>query len=175
MEPPVHQPEKRRARRGCLVVLGVLAALAVVAALAIAFFAWRFLRTPDGKRLLAGVEAAQAAAAEGLVAPGTEELRALGCQQAIVTNTERIAVAISGTEGRSSRSPTDLTLVVVCSASLLGGAPSCDDVARTYVAALGGRAAGPFAVVVNGLGGARCQDVYDATGAKRASTSPPGR
>ena len=56
--------------------------------------------------------------------------------------------------------------MVTCQGQLLGPTPSCDQVAATYVRAVGGRALGSFDAVAVGVGEAKpqCRATYDERG-----------
>jgi hypothetical protein len=99
-------------------------------------------------------------ATDGMHARGTEELRRLGCDPPIVMDMSRLmgdAAAIREGEPR---------FVVTCDV-LDGGGPSCERVAGTYFAALGGSAAGNVNIRITRPGSSRpvCSHLYAPSGA----------
>jgi hypothetical protein len=97
---------------------------------------------------------------DGLRARGTEELRRLGCNPAVVIDMSRLLG-----DGASLRKG-EPRLVVTCDVAD-GGEPRCDQVAGTYFAALGGSAAGNVNVRVMRTGSSRpvCSHLYAPSGA----------
>ncbi len=101
-------------------------------------------------------------------APGTEELRAAGCDQAMVLDPTvflRMAAGFSDEfdELQQANVADEMpSTIVICNATG-SGAPSCPDVARVYVESVGS-AEGPFMVQVASGGSDPCQEVYAADG-----------
>lgn len=142
---------QRKKRSGCMTFLALvgIGGLAVVAV--VTFVAWRhgwLEKVWRGGKL----------AYEGMNAPGTKEMHALGCDQAMVMNADEVGRLI-GKDG-----PHDVAIVVVCIARS-ERAPSCNDVAEAYVQAQDGGAGSPFAVTVrNNSTGKHCTERYGADG-----------
>lgn len=164
-QPPGPPPKKSGG--GCLMAIlivgGVFALIAVVSA----FFAWRFATSPDGQKLVAAVGSGAAILSDAAKAPGTKELRALGCATALVFDARRVQ-EVAATFGDAGKIPKEEVLVVTCSVNLASSAPTCDQVASTYVAAVGTAASGFTAAVdVGGDTKKGCNARYLADG-KRA-------
>jgi hypothetical protein len=106
-------------------------------------------------RTSAGAEVAR----DGMHARGTDELRALGCTNAIVMDMER-ALGEAGIRDGEPR------YVVTCDVAS-GPPPSCDKAASTYFAAVAGAAAGAVNVRVSIQGTPRpvCSRLYLPSGA----------
>src|SRR4051812_31448639 len=80
----------KKASRGCLVALGALSALVMVSALVGGVLVYRFANTKEGKSLVGLVKNTTSMMAEAARAPGTNELRELGCDTAAVIDVERM-------------------------------------------------------------------------------------
>ncbi|HEY2512519.1 MAG TPA: hypothetical protein VGI39_16745, partial [Polyangiaceae bacterium] len=137
---------------GCLIALGILGALVVLGIAVIAFGLWRFSKSEDGKKFVDGVQKGYAASVEAQAAPGTNELRTLGCNTAAVFDNEKLSKTWSyGDGGLKSSSQRDLRRTVVCGTSFTTDPPPCDQVAATYVRAVGPVAEG-FVVMTSKAG-----------------------
>lgn len=104
-------------------------------------------------------------------APGTRELREAGCAQAMVMDMRRIA-ELAKEMDESEHGSTEQTealdrVTVVCQVSSAQGALSCEDVARTYGAAVENPPA-EFAAVVQARFAQKtvCQGIYGPDGTK---------
>jgi hypothetical protein len=104
---------------------------------------------------------------ESANAPGTRELRELGCDSAMVMDLNawlRVFGADGGTPGQEGA----IDRYVICGAGLFATPPSCDRVAQTYAGAVGG-VAGSFQAMVQRQGRNKplCAACYDASGARQ--------
>ncbi|MAE97199.1 MAG: hypothetical protein CL910_21320 [Deltaproteobacteria bacterium] len=101
-------------------------------------------------------------------APGAQELRDLGCDQAMILDPAvffRMAAGFSeefGELGEEAESEDFPSLFVICNTGS-GATISCSQVAETYVGAVG-RAEDSFMVQVASGGSDPCQEVYSADG-----------
>jgi hypothetical protein len=103
---------------------GALALVVVVLAVVVAS---RFLG--GGSPATAPSDSARVAAVDdGLHAPGTEEVRAIGCDRALVLDMQRVL--------GSSLRPGDPRTIVTCDVASKDGAPTCERVASTYFSAV---------------------------------------
>jgi hypothetical protein len=106
---------------GCLLAALIVGGLVVFVGIVGAIFVWK------------AAKAITQVAEQGLNAPGAAELRAAGCDAAVVMDMSKISSlfdaggASSGTEG----------ILISCSTTAGRAAPSCDDLAKTYVKAVG--------------------------------------
>jgi hypothetical protein len=116
-------------------------------------------------------EAAQLAA-EAQTAPGTEELRALGCEQAMAidaTKVQKLVMSFEDAGAGPPPAPPEVERVVMCQMNTFAPAPTCDDAAKAYV-----RGASPrkkFMLSVTQNRKQTCGGIYLPTGAVAA---PPG-
>jgi hypothetical protein len=164
--PPQNSPKKRG--NGCLVALAIVGGIILLAGLVTAIFVYRFVNSPDGKKVVSAVTSGAALYAEATGAPGTKELAELGCAAPLVIDTGRMqAIAESFGDAGMGDFSKEVRIEVICQAPRVGPAPSCDDVAATYVRAVGGRAGGAFAasVVVPGRDPS-CLEKFSADGKK---------
>ena len=106
--------------------------------------------------------------ADSQTAPGTEELRAAGCDQAMVLEPAvflRMAAGFSDEFDelqQQSVAEEMPSTIVICNATS-GSAPSCGDISRIYLEAVGA-AEGPFMVQVASGGSDPCQEVFGPDG-----------
>jgi hypothetical protein len=165
-------PAPKKSGRGCLIALaivaGVLLLLVVIAGLAI----HRAASSPEGRKVLGLVRDTARVVGESASAPGTKELRALGCDSAMVMDMNSW-LRVFGADGGVPRPPGQLDLFIICGAGVFKTPPACDQVAQTYVGAVGA-ARGSFQVMVQKQGRQRplCAVCYEADGKRR--TCPGG-
>jgi len=142
------------------IVMAIFAIIFIGSAIVLGMFA----ASDTGKGAFKAISDGTKVAAKGMKAPGTAELRALGCEQAMVVPMKEFAPILADLDASGANAVPD-ELLVTCQASTFGKPPSCDEVASTYVRAIG-RANGDFFVTVTrqGSGKPECQQTYDATG-----------
>lgn len=141
------QPPPKKGMSGCLIAALVVGGVGVLVAIVIGIFVWK------------AAKAIGEVATEGLNAPGSAELRAAGCDAAVVMDMSKISAMFDAGSTSASES-------VIVSCSVTGGKtpPKCDDLAKTYAKAVGG-SHGNFLVQVTPQGGvATCKKVYSPTG-----------
>jgi hypothetical protein len=149
------------------VALGIVGGIFVLVGAIFGFFVWRFASSPDGKKLVSAVSSGAAILSEAANAPGTKELRALGCDTALVFDAQRMQ-ELAASFGDAGKVTSDERIIVTCKTSGSSTGPTCDAVASTYVAAVGGRASSSFAVTVDVRGDSRrsCTNRYSAEGTR---------
>jgi hypothetical protein len=157
-----YQPPAKKKGNGCLVALGIFAGILVLGAIAAGIGIYVFSQSDEGKHAFGIMKEGIKAAQEGANAPGTPELRELGCQQAIVLDMNKLMKHFDAGQAKSD----EPLLMVTCQATATGTPPTCDDVARTYVKAMGGHAESPIAVVVQVpfKPGKQCRRYYSEDG-----------
>ncbi len=149
-----------RSSNRVLMGLGLTAALVLVACLGLGAAAFLVAHDPVVKGAVASRSHRTGAVLEAMSAPGTKELKAIGCAQALVFDghdmDDLVGDLVDG--GR----PGDLERVkVVCRGELSLALPPCDLVAKTWAQAANPTV--PFLVSsVNPTG--RCVGRYDASG-----------
>ena len=111
---PPGRPQKKGAN-GCLVALGIIGGIVVLIGLVFAFFVYRFATSPDGKKIVSAVASGAALMSKASNAPGTKELRAQGCNVAMVIDAAQIAaIADALGDGGSVSVSEDERLAVLC-------------------------------------------------------------
>jgi hypothetical protein len=103
---------------------------------------------------------------EAQTAPGTDELRKLGCDQAMVLDMQRLAKLAEGFNDGGTPLPPDMPgKLVMCVVGDTSSAPTCTAAAKTYLAAVP-TPTKRFAVTVEAQKNnkAQCSEVYDPTG-----------
>jgi hypothetical protein len=161
------RPPAKKSGNGCLVALSVVGGIILLGGLVTAFFVYRFVSSPAGQKLVSAVASGATLVSEATTAPGTKELRAIGCNPAMVIDGAQVlAIADAlGDGGKTTVPPGEDRLAVVCATPRGATKPTCADVAATYVAAVG-RAAAPFAVSVGASNGGKpqCEERFSADG-----------
>lgn len=157
------QPARKKSGNGCVIALLVVASIILVGSAAIAFGIYKVATSKEGKAVL-GV---MGEAVEAQNAPGTEEVRALGCDQAMAMDIDKLGKMFQALDAGAP--PRDVfSTMVICQVGVFdkAKAPSCDDVARVYRPA--GHPKRPFMVMVQTQGDrkASCTAVYDVDGHK---------
>jgi hypothetical protein len=144
---PQQPPPKKKGMSGCLLAALIVGGLGLVTVLVV------------GVLVVKAAKTITAAAEEGLNAPGAAELRAAGCEAAVVMDMAKISSLFDAGGGTSE------SVIVSCGVAPAKPAPKCDDLAKTYAKAVGG-AHGNFVVVVQPQGGGNptCKKVYGPTG-----------
>lgn len=161
---PGPAPAPASKNRGCLIALAVVAGLALLTCLVGSVVAWRFAQDPEVQKVLTAVGAGAKLAAEGNKAPGTDELRAAGCGEALVIDGRAMTNLLVAFADAGVDAEVEPGMMVMCQGNLSGKPlPSCDEVARVYV-----RAVAPtrgFTVSVASSDPTKqCNEQYDETG-----------
>jgi hypothetical protein len=144
------------------IVGGGFVMMFLVAGIAIYFV----LSSPKGRTIVGVMGEAVKISAKAQKAPGTKELRAMGCKQAMVMDFEDLTKIMGKLDaGPRSDQPPPFGEMVTCSVNPWGTPPACDEVATTYVNAVGPRPK-PFIVVVQKAGNPKgqCTTRYAADG-----------
>ena len=164
---PLPVPPPKKSSNGCLIALAVVGGLFLVIAGLVAFGFYKFATSKEGAAILAVAGDGMEIALEAQRAPGTKELRGLGCKQAMVVDMAKLERLVSRFDAGAPPPRSELSVMVVCQAGYIGTPPACDDAARTYVAAAGAPAR-KFAVTVNEQGKNRpvCSSVNEPDGTK---------
>jgi hypothetical protein len=135
---------------------------------------YKFASSKEGKMVFGTIGDMAQLAAEAQHAPGTKEVAALGCDTAMAMDMDRMQRILQERLDASSGPSSKFSMMVVCQVGMFGKAPTCDDVAHTYVAAAGPPARG-FAVNVQRGGGRAntlCSTLYDPSGVKVRDLAP---
>ena len=169
--PPLPAKRKRSAFATVMLVLGGGFLLFLLVA-AVAFVL--FLRSDTGKKVSGIMGEAMKMSKRSQNAPGTKELRAMGCAQAMVMTPEdfeTIAAQLDAgrLDERDERGQRQSALheIVICSVNLWSDPPPCDRVAAAYLGAVGPRPS-PYLVTSQQAGkpNPACTVLYDADGTR---------
>jgi hypothetical protein len=157
---------KKKSTSGCLIALAVVGGLGVLVVALAAFGLYRFSTTKEGKMVFGVIGEATKMAAEAQSAPGAAEVRALGCDQGMVMDMNKMGKIFEQLD--ASAPPSDqLSVMVFCQVGVFAKAPTCDAVAHTYHAAVGShRGFAAYVTHSGGHGGEVCSSLYDADGKK---------
>jgi hypothetical protein len=180
MQQPPYQPQQpgpapaKKSGNGCLIVLAVIGGLVLVVVAVISFGVYRFASSKEGKAVFGVLGDMTKVMAEAQSAPGAAEVRALGCDQAMVMDFEKMGSLFELLD--ASAPSNDLSVMIVCQVGVMhaGTVPKCDDIAHTYVRAVK-TPPRAFAVTVNhgsGTTAQACSAQYDPRGTKVRDLAP---
>jgi hypothetical protein len=155
---------KKKGSSGCLIALAIVGGLLILIVGIAAYGVYRVSQSPEGRKVFGAIREVQRTAVDAATAPGTAELRRLGCQQAMVMDLNNMVKLFAGDAGLPAGTEEGPMLLVNCQLGLLAKSIPCGEVARTYVAAVGS-AKGPFQVHVTAPAkGPQCVECFDQTG-----------
>lgn len=160
--------------RGCWIALIVGVVLVVLFMVVLGIGVWLIAQNPEVQRVGRAVRSSVAIATEAQNAPGAREVRALGCDQALVMGMEEFDRLAREIEGDGAAPPEEINAkVVLCQFFREGQPPSCDLVAQTYAAAVPDETDQLY-VMVQRLGNRNlCEAHYDPSGRRRSSATRP--
>jgi len=156
-------PTDAKKTNGCLIALFIVGGLLLLVLGAAAIGLVIFARSDTGKKIASIASKGGKVLKKSVNAPGTPELVKLGCAQAMVIDPDDFSDIVSElVDGGIPKGKTER--MVICQAPPSNAAPSCDNVAKTYVAAVGASEGG-FVVTAGAKGkGSGCQAEYDGAG-----------
>lgn len=128
------QPEKKIS--GCLIALLIVGSLVALSCAVGGFFVWRATQSEKGKMIFGAMGKGLDLLAKAKKAPGTAELRAAGCREAMVTDPREMLHAFEGVFDAGTTTPRDeggMTLMVACEPG--GERLECDRLAEIFVSA----------------------------------------
>jgi hypothetical protein len=170
MQYPQNMAQPKKGMSGCVKALLIVGGILLVLGIVVVILVVRFFNSPDGKKFVSTVKQAGSAVQAAQNAPGTTELKAMGCVQPMVMDTQQLMQSI-GDIYDAGPMPENVhtkekSLIVTCPVPMLKSL-DCDDVAKTYVKAVGGKADRKFTVQVKGQGGSSlCEHDYDVDGTR---------
>ena len=158
-------------RSGCLTVLYVVLGLFALMGVTFGVGTCMFVRSDSGQKVIRTVSEGISVIREASTAPGTKELRAAGCEVAMVMAFNRITEVLKeiapevAEEATIEQMPGNGTLIMCQLGSSAIDPPDCAGVARTYGSAVQD-AAPRFGVIVQESGARepRCQGIYARDG-----------
>jgi hypothetical protein len=176
--PPL-PPQAARKRPAYLIVIYVVLGLVGFFLVTGGIGIWLFLRSETGQKIVSTVGKSVTLMQQAATAPGTQELRAGGCSNAMVLPMGKMAEIVRGLSEdaardleSSSKLPGDGT-VVMCQVNVASAsnAPSCAEVARIYAAAVP-QAPERFGVTVQSRNKSACDGVYTRDGTLIEALNP---
>jgi hypothetical protein len=162
---------KKKGMSGCMIAVLVVGGVGLVLVLLTVVGLVKALSSPEGQKIARFVGDSAKMMQEAQKAPGTKELRAKGCMQAMVFDMERMADLVKDLSPDAGGPPPGSEKVIItCNVGMMGTAPACDDLAKTYVEAVP-TSSGSFRVTVQKQGGTHpeCTALYDEKGAPKGS------
>jgi len=176
MQQPPYQPSQARpapkkSGNGCIIALAVVGGLVLLTVATVAFGIYRFAGSKEGKAVFGMLGDMTKLMAEAQSAPGAEEVRALGSDQAMVLDMEKMGSVFEHLDAGVPKG--GWSVMVMCQVGVLGTPPRCDDVARTYVGAAKAPPAGLAVTVTHAASQAgACSALYDAKGTRLRDLAP---
>jgi len=163
--PPQGPPQKKG--KGCLIALAIAGGLGVLVAIIIVVVVVSFLHSKQGKMLTTVIGESAKIMTEAQNAPGAHELLKAGCTQGMVMDMERWETLMKSLDPDASTKTGEFParMMVICQVSSSSSAPSCDEVKRTYLAAVPSPP-GRFLAQVQKTGSSHpiCANIYEPDG-----------
>lgn len=145
-QPP---PPPKKGLSGCAIAAIIVGSLGLLAFIGIGVFVFVVAKKVQGM------------AQEGLNAPGAAEIRAAGCDVGLVTDLSKVGSMFGVDAGAATAGGS--SVIILCQMTSQKAAPTCKDVASTYVKAV--TPPGQFTVQVSAQArGQLCQEVYSQKG-----------
>lgn len=134
---PMQPPKKKGMSTGCIIAIVVVLVFFGSVGAVVAFIGYKISTDKDVQNVMGAIGDAANLAAEAQAAPGTAELRALGCEQAMALDVAKMEKLMHSFVDAGAKTTTpmgmDVEKMVVCTAPSFGVAPTCDDAAKAYV------------------------------------------
>jgi hypothetical protein len=167
-EPVAPQQRAKKSSKGCLTALMIVAGLALVVCLSGGVFLWRAAQNPEFQKVMGAVGQGAKLMIKGTKAPGTDALRAAGCDQALALSLDEMMAVVAGLVDAGAPADQLSGVAVVCQVRTAVGAPSCAALAKAYAAA--SKAAQPFSLSVRTSGDSTplCEKTYGTDGEELA-------
>ena len=164
---PPAAPPKKIVSRGCLVALLVVGGLAGLACLVGGLALWRASKDPDVQKVLGALGKGADLVLKGAKAPGAAELRAAGCEQALVLPLDEMLALASEFVDGGDQEDAEMGMAITCTTKADVGAPTCRGLAKIYVKAAAPTK--PFMVSVQSMAESKslCDVTFDASGEPR--------
>lgn len=155
-------PQKKGCSTGCWIAIAVVGGLGLIVCGVVGFVFYRFSQDPDVKKAFSVVAGGVELIKDAQSAKGTKDLKALGCQDPMVFDVDKLLdFAEETTEGKNFKRPkAEVKKLVVCNAKKN---LTCEEVAEEYVDAAHPK--DEFAVVVNRASSSEnCSERFDEDG-----------
>jgi hypothetical protein len=127
---------RRKGPHACTVIAGLLAAGLLLVGGLVAYGIHRVYQDPQLRNVAEAVEEGVDIMVEARTAPGTDELRELGCDEALVLDVDRMRKLMNRFDaGVPPVQADEPKLWVTCQVGSFGAAPSCKRAALTFAGA----------------------------------------
>jgi len=173
--PPL-PPQAARKRPAYLIVIYVVLGLVGFFLVTGGIGIWLFLRSETGQKIVSTVGKSMTLMQQASKAPGTQELRGLGCTNAMVIPVGKMAEIVRSVSEDAARDFERSTLpgdgtIVMCQVRASSDAPSCAEVARAYAKAVP-EAPERFGVMVQSRNKSACDGKYTRDGTLIEALNP---
>jgi len=164
-----------KSHRGCWIAAAIVAGVLCVTGIGAAVAVYAMATSKRGKTIIGAFTEGADEVQRAQSAAGTPELRAAGCENALVLHMEKfmeIASALDEDAGPPMKPHVELMIACTVEGSR---APTCDALAKVYVDAVG--VSGPaFMVQISPAHGSTiCMETYAGSGVRRTSLARPPR
>lgn len=160
-----------------MIALIIFGGILLVGGIGVGVAVYAFVQSDIGQTTIKVVGATKHLMDKGMNAPGAAQVRARGCDQAMVLDAHDFDELMEAfNDGGLPDGGMGDGLIVTCQVNYGHPPPSCDDLAKTYVGAVG-TASNDFVVSVQIQGNNTpvCREEYDRTGAPLRGPAPgPG-
>jgi len=154
---------KKGLSTGCIVAMAAVLLFFVSVGGVIAFIGYKISTNKDVQNVMGAIGDAAQIAADAQSAPGTSELRGLGCEVAMALDAAKLQkLGTSFMDAGTPPPPPEVDRIVMCQVGTFGTPPACDDAARAYV--LGAAPSGKFMLSVTANRVQTCGGVYSPGG-----------
>jgi hypothetical protein len=163
--PPQAAPKKKTST--LTIVLAVIGGGFVLVLLGLAVAAYAVWSNPEGRKFVGMLGESMKVMQKAQKAPGTKELRAIGCGQAMALDMEDLERITKYIDSGGVSMPSVIGRMVVCAAQPWDTPPTCDAVVSKYLSVVG-KVDRSVLVSVTQSGKSKpvCQAIYDGTGTK---------
>jgi hypothetical protein len=149
---PKQPPAVKSSGRGCLVVVIAIGSLVVLGAIAAVVSVFNFARSDRGQELMSVAGEAQDLLEGAGKAEGMADLMDAGCEAAVELDLDRLRQLGSTFVDGGLEQFGSLHSTISCTVAAAERTPSCDDLAKRYVQAVGGEAKGTFQLIITRSG-----------------------
>lgn len=158
-------PKKKGMSTGCIIAIVVVLSFFGLVGGIVLYGAYKLSTNKDVQHVMSAIGEAAELATEAQAAPGTNELRAIGCEQAMALDAAKMQKLMGSFMDGGAPPPSaasDVDRIVMCQVGY-GTAPTCDDAAKAY--AKGASAHGKFMLTVQVSKRTTCSGIYGTGGA----------
>jgi hypothetical protein len=150
---------KKGVSTGCIVAIAAVCLFFASVGGVVLFIGYKISTNKDVQHVMGAIGDAAQIMADAQAAPGTNELRALGCEQAMAIDAAKMQkLGSSFMDAGAPTAPPEVERIVMCQVGAFGTPPACDDAAKAYVR--GAAPSGKFMLSVSSNKRQKCGGVY---------------